>query len=98
MSTMALGAEVGLALTYAAIWLLQGSVYAVVGTWVSNQVDLLPLQHTGAAHNALQPSAPDEGIGAALLPLLRLPNGTPRSVLVRHSPVKWRSYTIRHHS
>lgn len=55
----------------------------MIGTWVSNEVELLLLQHPGTARDTLQSSAPDERATATPLPMLRLPSGTPRSLLVR---------------
>ena len=55
----------------------------MIGTWVSNEVELLLLQHAGIARDSLQPSVPDERASAAPLTMLRLPSGTPRSLLVR---------------
>lgn len=58
---------------------LQGCVYALIGTWVSNEVLLMPLQQPDGTEGGPHKSAP----AAPQVPLLRLPHGTPRSLLVR---------------
>jgi hypothetical protein len=77
--------------------LLQGRLYAMIGTWVSNEVALLLLlQHAGTARDSLQSSMPDERASAAPLPMFRLPSGTPRSLLVRLKKAKLPHYTYNH--
>lgn len=68
----------------------------MIGTWVSNEVELLLLQHPGTARHTLQSSAPDERAFATPLPMLRLPSGTPRSLLVRSKKAKLPHYTHNH--
>lgn len=56
---------------------LQATLWAVIGTWISNEVLLWQLEAASAADDA--PAATPSG----LLPALRLPSGTPRSLLVQ---------------
>lgn len=67
---------------------MQGGVCALIGTWVSNKVLLMPLQRPDAAEDGScnsDPAAVGQPNNAALVPLLRLPQGTPRSLLVGRS-------------
>lgn len=75
---------------------VQPPTCAVIGTWVSNEVLLWPLHGdttTQGASLAVAPAESQQTAAPKLLPLLQLPCGTPRSLLVR-----FRSAAAKHFS